>query len=269
MKRSLWVPFVSLVFLGAAGRANADTASFDFSSGIGPYFSVFNGSGNFPALDQPGGLFNVATNSSGIDVSKPADNGTISPVNAVGAGIRSTFSVVGNFSITVDFTLNDFPIPNQSEGLNESWLSVISMDYRSDVSVLRYNYPSAGNLIEGWTDPSEIGFGIQNSSSMSGRYQLQRSGSTITALFADPDSSSFTQLASVDGFPDPMKIQLFAAQNRNVGGDPRSTTSMDVSFNNLNVVADQIQGIPEPSTFVLFGIGAFGLLTWAWRQRKV
>lgn len=122
----------------------------------------------------------------------------------------------------------------------------------------------------GWTDPGpNYHIGEARSSSLtSGRYQLQRSGSTITVSFADLGSSSFTQLGSVDGFPDPMGIQLFAAQNRNAVGSPRSTTSLDISFDNLTVVADQIQYVPEPSTLVLLGMSAFGLLAWAWRKRK-
>ena len=42
---------------------------------------------------------------------------------------------------------------------------------------------------------------------------------------------------------------------------------MDISFDNLIVVADQIQGVPEPSTIVLLGIGAIGLLAFVLRQR--
>jgi probable HAF family extracellular repeat protein len=232
----------------------ADTATFDFNSGIGPYFSVFNS-----------GLFNVTTDGPEIIISKPADDGTVAPVDA--AGIHSNFSVVGNFSITVDFTLTDFPLPNQSQGLNESLLRVISMDYQSNVEILRYTYPALGNRIEGFSTPS--GFpGGRSSSLMIGRYQLQRTGSIITASFANPGSSSFTQLGSVSGFPDPMSIELLAVQNQNVIGYPRSTTALDISFDNLSVVADQIQGIPEPSTLVLLGMGAIALLAYAWRRRR-
>ena len=67
---------VVLVFTQAA---NAETV--DFSSGIGPYFSVSNN----------GGLFNVATDSSGVRMSKAADDGTIAPTSFVSAGITLKF----------------------------------------------------------------------------------------------------------------------------------------------------------------------------------
>ena len=64
-----------------------------------------------------------------------------------------------------------------------------------------------------------------------------------------------------------MRIQLLAAQGNSPGLRDIST-SMDISFDNLIVTADQIQGIPEPSTLVLLGIGAISLFAWRWRKRS-
>ena len=249
------------VLLSFTQWTRGETVDFDFSSGIGPYFSVSNDSG----------LFNVTTEGSGVRISKAADNGTIAPTSFVGAGIRSNFSVVGDFSVTVDFTLTDFPFPfpNQVEGQNESILSVIA-NPQSYVDVLRDARGEYGgeNLIEGWAVPPSSVYGCQGSSLTSGRYRLQRSGSIITQSFTYAGSSSFTLLGSADGFFDPMSIQLVAAQGDNSPGYARSTTSMDVSFDNLIVQADQIQGIPEPSALVLLGMGAISLFAYAWRRRR-
>ncbi len=258
------------VMLFATSSSLADSAFFDFNSGIGSDFSVFNGSSVYGiAMDQPGGLFNIATNGSNIRISKPFDDGTISPVNSIGGGIRSNFTVIGDFSVTVNFTLTDFPIPNLSEGLNESVFSVVTTDYQSDVSVLRIYHPQSGSWIENWSNPAWYSSGNNSSALMSGQYRLQRSGSVITASFADPGSSTFTQLGSYDGLSAPMRVQLWALQNHNVLGYPRSTTSIDISFDNLSVFAEHIQEIPEPSTFILLSISLVGIFGWNWRQSRI
>ena len=202
-----------------------------------------------------------------LEISKTADNGTVAPQSWVSAGVNSNFSVVGNFSITVDFTLTDFPFPNQVEGLNESVLSVVA-NSQSYADVLRYTVGEYGgeSIIEGWAVPPGSTYGAQVSFLTTGCYCIQRVGSIITQSFADPGSSSFTVLGSVDGFSDPMNIQLLAAQGENSPDSGRSTTSLDISYNNLVVEADQIQGIPEPSTLILLGVGAIGVL--AWRSRR-
>ena len=96
-------------------------------------------------------------------------------------------------------------------------------------------------------DPKRIGvsakgtlLGMKKSVIMSGRYRIQRSGSTVTGSFAATGSSSFISLASVDGFDGPMQIGVVAQQAGPPGG--RSTTALDISFDNLIVEADRIEG---------------------------
>jgi hypothetical protein len=241
----------------ATGAAQAATAAFDFNSGVGSDFSIINESG----------LFKVTTRPS-ISISKAPDDGTIVPTDFIGAGIRSNFALIGNFSVTVDFSLTDFPLPNQSQGLNESLLTVLTLDNQSNVSVLRYTHPQAGNMIEGWATPAHYGVGTSSCSLMSGRYQLQRSGDTIAVSFANSGSSLFTRLGEFNGLSKPLLIQLYANQGINLVGSARSATSLDVSFDNLLVVADQIQSIPEPSTLALLGIGAV-ISLFVWRRHPI
>ncbi len=81
-------------------------------------------------------------------------------------------------------------------------------------------------------------------------------------VFALPASESFTTLASVNGSADPMTVQLFASQGKNVAELDRSMTSLDISFDNLIIDADAI--IPEPSSIALLAAGLLSLLAF-WR----
>ena len=122
------------------------------------------------------------------------------------------------------------------------------------------------NLIEAFTYSPEKTLGATNSTLSTGRYQISRSGSVVTAYYAGLGSSDFTQVASITYSTEPMLLELCGVQGGS--GGPRSLTPMDISFDNLTIVADQIQGIPEPSTFVLFGMGEISLLVYTWQRRR-
>ena len=47
-------------------------------------------------------------------------------------------------------------------------------------------------------------------------------------------------LASVSDWEGPLRVQPFVAQGKSVSGISRSTTSIDISFDNLVIEADQI-----------------------------
>src|SRR5208282_6319811 len=152
-------------------------------SGLGPNFSTFN----------DGGLWNVNTNSSGLELSKPADPGTYLPSGWVTAGARSGFVLNGDFKVTVDFTLPDLPFTSGGEMLNESILWAGSQDNGAYFEILRYGEGSQ-QLIESFGSSGLVG--VADSSITSGSYQLTRSGSTLTALYAPEGSSSFINLGS-------------------------------------------------------------------------
>lgn len=216
---------------------------FDFDSGLGPNFSVWN----------DGGLWTVDTTGTNLRISKPADDGTFRPTGFVAGGVSSNFILAGDFTVTVDFTLHDFPSAGIATGLNESLLIARSSS-DSFFEVFRYR-SELGDNIAVFAAPPGAGLGLTHSTITSGRYRIQRTGSTLTGSFADAGSSSFTSLASVDGFTDPMQVELVGVQGRSVVDGSRSTTAMDISYDNLVVEADNITGVvPEPASFTVWSL---------------
>jgi len=215
------------LLLAICCSSSGTTITFDFNSGIDlASFSVFN----------VGELFTISTEGQDLRISKPADDGTVLPEGWLSAGIVSRFTIDGDFMVTVDFTLHDFPPTPSNSRVNESLLAVMSDEGLFEI--LRLSLGNL-NLIEVFAAPGGV-LGIQDSTLTSGRYRITRIGSTLTALFSEPGSESFTTLASMDGLSGPFRIQPFAAQGTNGGGSPRSTTALDISFDNLVIEADEI-----------------------------
>lgn len=202
---------------------------FDFDSGPGPNFSVLNG----------GNLWTVDTDGPNVRITKPADDGTFQQLSW--GGIMSQFTLHGDFTVTVDFALHDFPrasnVNGKTAGINDSILMAQSSGDLFQILILRSG------------DTNKIGVfakgtlsGMKKSVIMSGRYRIQRSGSTVTGSFAAAGGSSFISLATVDGFGDPMQVGLVAQQAGSPSSGGRSTTALDISFDNLIVEADRIEG---------------------------
>lgn len=254
-----------LVLILVAAQADAITLTYDFDSGPGPDFSTFT------SFD-PGGtgpdssLWTVDTDGPNVRIAKAADNGSIKSHQFLGAGIKSRFKIDGDFTVTVDFTLHTFPFTSTSPQLNESLLAT-----KTDVSlfeVLRFRRSGDLDKAEVYANPPGTGLGVRGTNLMEGKYRITRSGSTISGLIDSPAGDSFSEIASLTGFSGPMTIQLFAAQGKDSPTSPRSTTALDISFDNLIIEADSIlQPVPEPSTYALAAIGLLGIGIVGWRRR--
>ena len=85
--------------------ASAETLSFDFASGLGPYFYK---QGDLPLLE--------VDTIGAIRIHKPADDRTYRGDQTLSSGIQSYFQVTGNFTATVDYTLINFPTPTDYGG---------------------------------------------------------------------------------------------------------------------------------------------------------
>jgi hypothetical protein len=215
-------------------QAEGETFTFDFNTGPGPNFSINN----------TGNLFNVDTDGPSLRIFKPADDGTLYTDSFISAGIKSNFTCNGNFTVTVDFTLDNFPAIPFTHQLNESILGIYNEDNSQFFLVLRFRL-SHQNLIEVFTKGHPLG--VTTSTLITGRYRISRSGSIFTGQYAPSGSSTFTTIASDIGFSGPVKLRIFGAQGRNVVGANRSTTALDISFDNLVIEADQCLGVLIPA----------------------
>lgn len=252
MDKTIFLTIIlSLVLIG--NFSDATTLNYDFNSGISSDFQVSNDSD----------LFDVDASSGNLRISKSSDDGTINPSGFINAGIRSIYSIAGDFTITVDFTLNDFPETVRPQ-LNESILGVSSTNNDDFFWVLRFS-SGTRDRIEAY---SEGPMGLTTTNILTGSYQISRIGSTVTGLYSS-DGLNFNVLGSVSDFSDPINISLLAAQGQGRLGERRSTTSLDISFDDLVIEADQIiNPVPEPGTMILFCFGLIGIAGVGRKQQR-
>ncbi len=220
----------TVLMLAVCGSSPATTITFDFDSGIDlASFSVFN----------VGELFTISTEGQDLRISKPEDDGTVLPLDFLLGGIQSTFTIDGDFSVTVDITLHDFP---PTDGpccpVNEALLRVVSEDESMLFQIYRIRIVDNVNELAVWLGGVGV-IGGQPSTLVSGRFRITRVGTTVTAWFSEANGA-FMALGSVSGWEGPFRVQPFVAQGKSVSGISRSTTSLDISFDNLVIEADQI-----------------------------
>ena len=227
----------SMILVASSGRVCAETLTFNFDDGVEPeFFSTFNSS-NLWTLNMAGPNFRV---------SKPAEDGSVDPHGFISGGIKSRFAMTGDFLVTVDFTHLNFPAAGpHPNALNESVLSVNGNTNGEAFLVLRFQHGTSGYLEAFANSTGPIG--LRSSSLASGRYQIERTGDTLTGRFAPSGSDVFTTLGSLGGQTSPQfYIQLSAVQGLNADGIPRSNTALDIAFDNLIVEADGFVSTAPP-----------------------
>lgn len=237
--------FVVVAIAFAPGSASATwmTYSNDFESGIGPELSVVNETG----------LYTVDTANSVLRISKPEDDGTIETTGVTTAGIATNFHLVGDFTVTVGFNFDDFPIATYP-GLNESQLRLVgvqSNDIFALIHYTRYGLPKYKYGV--W-----LGEYYSTSTASNGRYRITRNGSNMATYLAE-GSGDFVLDWQGTGFTDDVQVYLLGLQGTNIYGNNRSTTSLDISFDNLDIIAEGIV-VPEPSSLIFLLMGATALL---------
>jgi hypothetical protein len=232
---------ISLACLLLATNAWAESITFDFNNGIGADFAVRNDAN----------AYTVLTSGPTVRAFKGSDDGSVSPNDGLQGGIVSLFQLDGDFTVTVDFLLNDFPYPSFNQQINASLLAVVN-DSGDLAEVLRFRLNGR--------DRAELFANIPfqdlpiNTGDLSGRYRLVRQGTTVTGYYASGNSGMFVELASAFGLAGPAQVQLLGAQGPNAAGS-RPNTALDVEFDNLVIEADRIIGlttVPEPASLVLW-----------------
>ncbi len=224
--------------------------TYDFDAGLPSDFTAFIDPHSLFTVDATGGHLNVFKDADGI-----TENAFIA------AGIVSNFTLTGDFIVTVDFTIIDLPFANTARGLNES---VLSLNSASELFEVLSFTTASEQKIEAYE--TAIGpIGPQSGGTTTGTYELDRTGNTLTAKINGSTIGTATYSAS-----DPLRVELFGAQGLDQLGQPRSTTALDIQFDNLVVTAADIQQpttMAEPGTLGLIGLGLAAIGT-ARRRRK-
>jgi hypothetical protein len=239
------------VLLCGTATTHAETMTFDFDSGFGSSFQTVS-TDNLFTVDNAAGTVHVFK---GSDDPSQRPN----PNEFISGGVRSNFTLVGDFSVTVDFLLNNFPVAGTNQ-LNESVLSTASSIDPNDFGLmLRFTLFGNGQLVEGFTDTGGP-LGTMGESTNTGKYRLVRTGSLLSGSYSSGNSSFLTLFSGDPVATDPFVLTLVAVQGANAG--QRSGTALDISFDNLVVEADAIEMpavVPLPGTLGLLGLGLAGL----------
>jgi hypothetical protein len=225
-RRRSGVLLVGLTFL-LGGSALADAVVFDFDAGPGPLFEVQNS----------GSLWTVDPDGPTLRISKPADPLGVNPQGFIAGGIRSAFCLEGDFTMTVDFELFDFPRdPANPSTLNESILAVEDQVFHV-FEILRFvSGSSATQKIEAFGPDAPIG--QQNappSVLWTGRYRITRVGATMSGAFAALGSETFTALGSATGYGGPVVVSCLGVQGVGHVDRNRAGTALDIAFDSLIV----------------------------------
>ncbi|MGA2621763.1 MAG: hypothetical protein ABSF26_29530 [Thermoguttaceae bacterium] len=221
---------IGLLAVAWCGSLRGEVVSIDFGSDLGTYFQTVSDCG----------LFAVTSCGSGLDISKAADGRTAQRDQAIGGGAYSLFKMVGDFSVTVDYALLDFPKPDA--GSNEAHLSMwgTTPDW-CEMDLGRWLCFYGDNFFKDYSISTPA-----YASDTAGRMRVQRVGSTWTSSFCPAGETSFTTMGTITGCnTEPMCVQLNAVEDREtplLGAGLRSDTSLDVRYDNLVIQADGFEG---------------------------
>jgi hypothetical protein len=164
------VVLAAALVVGISGQLGAVTLVEDFSGGIP--FNLWTVGHN----DVSGAAWTVtARDETGwLKIAKPADNDSSTAYQAIVAGITSQFTLVGDFSVWMNFNLVDFPASNQN-GWNEALLKVTTT--ATGFEVLR-GRGSNSNFVEGYSTQS---LGAIPDSTTEELLGITRQGQTLSA----------------------------------------------------------------------------------------
>ena len=223
----------------------------DFNGGVSPNLWHTYISGE--ASTSP---WNINTSNDYLSISKASDNDIETKQETLIAGLRSSFLIAGDFSVTVGFNLIDFPIASP-DGWNEANLYFGDATNAFCFQVLRFTSVS-GQRSEAFSSiyPHVIGKTVDNA--MSGQFKITRENSTMYAWIDRGNGFAYVGERTSTEHLQPLYLNLWAAQVTPSNRD-RPNTSIEVHYDNVEIIADDII-IPEPATLSLLAIGGLAML---------
>jgi len=234
-------------FLLACLSAQGDTLDVDFSGGIDSNFTAF----------QERDFWNVTTDATGLRIYKLADDGSTYSIEdpESEAGLLSTFTVDGDFSVTVDYQWNYVENPTFSGGNSALTLQVWSPsdpNARFWLNNFRHWTTSHGtNFKSASATCSEVAAsGFAGPTPTQGKLRIERVGGLLLGYATDASGQVKLRATFSCGLiGGPMTVVVAARQVQDINSgnfsqiDPRGP--MDGSFNNLSASADAIAYLSE------------------------
>lgn len=231
MKKIVTVALLGMVLaVSQVPLAQAFTFTDNFSNGINSYWWTADTNGANNVIDDTGGNVRMVQND-----------------GFLGTGLSFNFTVTGDFTAEVDYTLNTGSILNgERVGLTSSLGAVERLEWNASNNWQLY-VTHFGDGLAGHTTTADT----------SGRFQLSRSGNTLSGSYWNGSGwallHSYTSESNVTGTA--LSLSIWPLDGAAGFG---TTVTFDNFYLNAPTMADPAP-VPVPATILLLAPGLVGL----------
>jgi hypothetical protein len=247
---------VIILMLGvlAVSSASAATLTDNFDNGINSnlwgtdaWQTSISGGYNVPVQ------MNAPDGSGRLQIAKNTEYSNVGLNSSFEYGLLSTFTLSGNFIMSVDFNLLNFPQADPA-GYSDAVMSIKSAD-GTGFGIWRAADAWGGQLAGVAGGPQNHYGNAISDFQNEGKFLITRVGNTIEGSIDHGQGAIRLGSLTADWILEDVQCRLWIAQYVNSENNMRSLQSMDARFDNFYVLADEII-IPEPATLLLLGLGA-------------